>query len=204
MARRRLYALMNTAPLRILHLEDDPAEAERVQNELARSGLSATFLRVSTKDDFVKAVAEFQPDIVFSDHGQESYGARDALQDLRATRPTTPLIVVTGALHEQLIVDYLKAGVSDFVSKANLGRLHPAVEAALAVRRKLGRLTPRQVEVLWLLADGHSTSEIARRLSLSIKTIETHRMALMDRLGIHNLAGLIRFAIVVGLVPLAP
>ena len=92
--------------------------------------------------------------------------------------------------------------MSDFVSKANLGRLRPAVETALAVRRKLGRLTPRQTEVLSLLADGHSTSEIARRLNLSIKTIETHRMALMDRLGIHNLAGLIRFAIVVGLVPL--
>ena len=45
------------------------------------------------------------------------------------------------------------------------------------VRRELGRLTPRQTEVLWLLADGHSTSAIARRLNLSIKTIETHRMA---------------------------
>src|SRR5262245_63826982 len=146
--------------------------------------------------------AEFQPDIVFSDHASSNFGAREALEYLRATRPTTALIVVTGALSEELIVDYLKAGVSDFVSKANLGRLRPAVETALAVRRKLGRLTPRQTEVLSLLADGNSTSEIARRLNLSIKTIETHRMALMDRLGIHNLAGLIRFALVVGLVPL--
>jgi len=63
-------------------------------------------------------------------------------------------------------------------------------------------LTPRQVEVLGLLAEGNSTSEVARRLQLSIKTIETHRMALMDRLGIHHLAGLIRFAISVGLVTL--
>jgi DNA-binding NarL/FixJ family response regulator len=110
--------------------------------------------------------------------------------------------VVTGALNEQIIVDYIKAGVSDFVSKTNLSRLRPAVETALAVRHKLGRLTPRQVEVLGLLAEGNSTSEVARRLQLSIKTIETHRMALMDRLGIHHLAGLIRFAISVGLVTL--
>jgi DNA-binding NarL/FixJ family response regulator len=195
---------MNTAPLRILHLEDDAADGERVQGTLARTGLTSTIQRVSTKDDFVQAVAEFQPDVVFSDHGSDSFGAREALAHLRSVRPTTPLIVVTGALNEQIIVDYMKAGVSDFVSKTNLGRLRPAVEAALALRRKIGRLTPRQIEVLLLLAEGHSTSEIAQRLSLSIKTIETHRMALMDRLGIHHLAGLVRFAISVGLVSLVP
>lgn len=195
---------MSTAPLRILHLDDDAADAERVQGVLARTGPTSTFLRVQTKDDFVKAVAEFQPDVVLSDHGSDSFEAQEILAHLRATRPTTPLIVVTGALNEQIIVDYMKAGVADFVSKANLARLRPALEAALAVRRRLERLTPRQIEVLQHLADGHSTSEIARRLNLSIKTIETHRMALMDRLGIHDLAGLIRFAIIVGLVPLAP
>lgn len=195
---------MATDPLRILHLEDDPVDAERIQDVLARTGMSSTFLRVATKDEFVRAVAEFQPDVVFSDHAVDSFGTRDVLDQLRAVRPTTPLIVVTGALNEQLIVDYIKAGAADFVTKANLSRLRPAVESAMAVRRRLSRLTPRQIEVLWLLADGNSTSDIARRLSLSIKTIETHRMALMDRLGIHDLAGLIRFAILVGLVPLVP
>jgi DNA-binding NarL/FixJ family response regulator len=183
-------------------LEDDSADAERVQNVLVRTGLTATFLRVSTKDDFARALTEFKPDVVLSDHASETFGARAVLEHLRTTRPVTPLIVVTGALSEQIIVDYIKAGVSDFVSKTNLSRLRPAVETALAVRRKLGRLTPRQIEVLGLLAEGHSTSEVARQLNLSIKTIETHRMALMDRLGIHHLAGLIRFAISVGLATL--
>jgi DNA-binding NarL/FixJ family response regulator len=192
---------VSSEPLRVLHLEDDAAEAERVQNVLADTGLSGTFLRVNTRDDFVRAVAEFQPDLVLSDHNSARFGAREALEYLRTARPTTPLIVVTGALSEQIIVDCIKAGVADFVSKANLTRLRPAVEVALARRRKLDRLTPRQIEVLGFLADGHSTSAIARRLNLSIKTIETHRMALMDRLGIHHLAGLIRFAISVGLVP---
>ncbi|HET7251921.1 MAG TPA: response regulator transcription factor [Gemmatimonadales bacterium] len=195
---------MDTGPLRILHLEDDAADAERVQVVLARTGLASEFRRVSTKDEFVRAVGEFQPDVVLSDHGADNFGAPEALEHLRAVRPATPLIVISGAWSEQIIVDCMKAGVSDFVAKTNLARLRPAVEAALVVRRKLGRLTPRQTEVLWLLADGHSTSAIAHRLNLSIKTIETHRMALMDRLGIHDLAGLIRFAIVVGLVPLTP
>lgn len=169
---------------------------------LARTGLASEFRRVSTKDEFVRAVGEFQPDVVLSDHGTDGFGGPEALEHLRAVRPATPLIVISGAWSEQIIVDCMKAGVADFVAKSNLARLRPAVEAALVVRRKLGRLTPRQTEVLWLLADGHSTSAIARRLNLSIKTIETHRMALMDRLGIHDLAGLIRFAIGVGLVPL--
>jgi len=193
---------MGNGLLRILHVEDDTADAERVQGELARTGLSGTFLRVNSKDDFVRAVAEFAPDIVISDHSLGSFDARAVLEHLRAVRPTTPLIVVSGAMSEQLIVDYVRAGVADFVAKSNLARLRPAVEAALAARRKLDRLTPRQVEVLGLLAEGLSTSAIARQLQLSIKTIETHRTALMDRLGIHDLAGLIRFAISVGLVAL--
>jgi DNA-binding NarL/FixJ family response regulator len=199
-----LYPLLGTGPLRILHVEDDAADAERIQGELARTGLSGTFLRVNSKDDFVRAVAEFEPDMVFSDHSSGNFGAGAVLEHLRTVRPATPLIVVSGAMSEQLIVDYVRAGVADFVSKSNLARLRPAVEAALAVRRKLGRLTPRQIEVLGLLAEGLSTSAVARRLQLSIKTIETHRTALMDRLGIHDLAGLIRFAISVGLVALLP
>lgn len=193
---------MDTVPVRILHLEDDAADAERVQGELVRTGLSSTFVRVNSKDDFVRAVAEFQPDIVISDHSLGSFSAGAVLEHLRAVRPTTPLIVVSGTMSEQVIVDDIRAGVTDFVSKSNLLRLRPAVEAALAVRRTLGRLTRRQIEVLGFIATGLSTADIARRLQLSIKTIETHRMALMDRLGIRHVAGLIRFAISVGLVTL--
>ena len=198
----RSQPLKDTEPLRILQVEDDAADAERIQGELARTGLSATFRRVNTKDDFVRAVAEFGPDVVISDHSLGSFDARAVLQHLRAVRSTTPLVVVSGAMGEQLIVSYIKAGASDFVSKTNLSRLRPAVETALAVRRKLGRLTRRQIEVLGFIATGLSTADIARQLQLSIKTIETHRMALMDRLGIHHVAGLIRFAISVGLVVL--
>ena len=69
-----------------------------------------------------------------------------------------------------------------------------------AERRQLARLTPRQREILQLLADGSSARKIARNLSLSVKTVETHRAQLMERLGIHDLAGLVRFAIRAGLI----
>jgi DNA-binding NarL/FixJ family response regulator len=64
------------------------------------------------------------------------------------------------------------------------------------------RLTPRQREVLKLIADGHSTKQIALTLKISVKTVETHRMLLADRLDIHHTAGLVRYAIKAGLVRL--
>jgi DNA-binding CsgD family transcriptional regulator len=62
------------------------------------------------------------------------------------------------------------------------------------------KLTPRQREVLQLIAEGHSTKDMAQRLSVSVKTIETHRMDIKHRLGIHDVAGLVRYAIRVGLI----
>jgi DNA-binding NarL/FixJ family response regulator len=61
-------------------------------------------------------------------------------------------------------------------------------------------LTPRQREVLQLIAEGQSTKEIARRLELSVKTVDTHRSQLMQQLNIHEVAGLVRYAIRAGLV----
>jgi DNA-binding NarL/FixJ family response regulator len=63
-------------------------------------------------------------------------------------------------------------------------------------------LTPRQRQVLELIADGHTTKQIANALNLSVKTVETHRANLMDRLKIYTIAGLVRFAIAEGVVSL--
>ena len=65
---------------------------------------------------------------------------------------------------------------------------------------KSGVLTPRQSEILELVAAGQTTKTIARRLGISVKTVEAHRAQLMDRLGIHEVAGLVRYAIRIGLV----
>jgi DNA-binding NarL/FixJ family response regulator len=67
-------------------------------------------------------------------------------------------------------------------------------------RAQLARLTPRQREVLQFIAEGATPRAMARALNLSVKTVESHRAQLMERLGIHDLAGLIRFALRVGLI----
>jgi DNA-binding NarL/FixJ family response regulator len=78
--------------------------------------------------------------------------------------------------------------VSDYVQRLR-GEDSPAV-----------LLTPRQREVLQLIAEGHSSKEIARRLNLSLKTVETHRSQLMKQLGIHEVTGLVRYALRAGLI----
>jgi DNA-binding NarL/FixJ family response regulator len=116
-------------------------------------------------------------------------------------RPSAPLILVSGTLDEETAVSSIRAGAEDIVLKKNLSRLSGAIEAALAVRRRLRKLTPRQLEVLRLVAVGHTTRDIARRLKLSAKTVESHRGEVMKRLAIHDVVALVRYAMRVGLVP---
>lgn len=192
---------MNGKPLRILLLEDDPADAELVAETLLRGGLAVVTERVDSREAFARALREFSPDVVLSDHALAQFDARAALSVLQEIRPTAPLIVVAGVLDEQTAAACVRAGAEDFVLKGKLDRLGPAIEAALSVRRRLEKLTPRQIEVLRLMAIGRSTPEIARDLGLSTKTIETHRGEIMKRVGIHDIVGLVRYAVRVGLVP---
>ncbi len=89
---------------------------------------------------------------------------------------------------------YLTPTVARYTIEAyQQGRGHPS--------GPLERLSPRQREVLRFMAEGHSTKEIAFRLGLSAKTVETHRAQLMERLDIHDVAGLVKFAMQSGLIP---
>lgn len=187
--------------LRILHLEDDPQEVERVQLELTRAGMKVQTVPVTTGEQFGSALREFKPDVVLCDNARAAFDAHAALLAVQAHRPSTPMIVVTTAIDEQTAVTTVRAGAEDIVLKRNLSRLSTAIEAALAVRRRLRTLTPRQLEVLRLVTAGHTTREIARRLKLSAKTVESHRGEVMKRLGIHDVVALVRYAIRVGLVP---
>jgi DNA-binding NarL/FixJ family response regulator len=90
---------------------------------------------------------------------------------------------------------YFSRSVSGYVTKDRKGRLGTG-------RALIDRLTPRQREILQLIAERHGTKEIAGLLNISVKTVETHRAQLMDRLGIHDVPGLVRFAIRAGLASL--
>jgi DNA-binding NarL/FixJ family response regulator len=97
------------------------------------------------------------------------------------------------SISRHVVDDYRRRVSGDDPAAAGAAAMHP--ETGL-----LARLTPRQREVLQLLAEGSSSRKMARTLKLSVKTVETHRAQMMDRLGIHDVPGLVRFAIRAGLV----
>ncbi|GAC1410829.1 MAG: hypothetical protein NVSMB53_05530 [Gemmatimonadaceae bacterium] len=97
----------------------------------------------------------------------------------------------------------LRAGAQDLLLKSNLSHLSHAIAVATFVRRPLEKLTRRQIDVLRLVAEGHRTRAIASHLKLSVKTVESHRGAVMKRLGIHDVVSLVRFAVHIGLISAA-
>jgi DNA-binding NarL/FixJ family response regulator len=189
-----------TKTVRILMLEDSEADAELIRHELRRSGLSAVTERADSRDTFTSALKDFAPDVVLSDHSLSEFDARSALALLNQIRPTTPLILVTDSLNADTTVACLRAGAEDLIIKRDLSRLAGSINDAVQLRRPLEKLTPRQIEVLRMVAEGHRTREIAARLNLSVKTVESHRGEIMKRLQIHDVVGLVRYAMRVGLV----
>ena len=186
--------------LRVLVLEQDPADVELVTQALTQSGLSIVTERVDSRDAFASGLREFAPDVVLAEQSLGQLDAFAALEMVQEIRPMAALIVIARALDQQSTASFIRAGAEDLVLKSNLSRLASAIESAISVRRPLEKLTPRQMEVLRLMAGGLTTPAIARRLNLSGKTVETHRGEIMKRIGIHDIVGLVRYAMRVGLV----
>jgi DNA-binding NarL/FixJ family response regulator len=95
---------------------------------------------------------------------------------------------------------YLSPSISKQVVDEYLHRTNPDRPMQDSVLDAFEQLTPRQREVLQLVAEGHNTQQIAHKLNISVKTVETHRLQLMTRLNIHDIAGLVRYAIRKGIV----
>ena len=174
----------------------------------------------------VEFVATQRPDVVLMDLTMPELNGLDATARIRREFPEVRVLVLSMHGDEEYVTQSLRAGASGYLLK-NAGRaeleialravargehyLSPAVSRTVVAefvqsggerRTPLERLTPRQREVLQLIAEGSSTKEIAVKLDLSIKTVESHRAQLMHRLDIHDVPGLVRYAIRAGLVSL--
>ncbi len=188
-------------PLRVLLLGDSGSDADLITRELQRSGMKTTLERVDSAEAFTAALRSFAPDVILADPSLEHFDSHEALEVVRAVRPTAPFIIVTNAVTGLQTVSVIRAGAEDLILKAYISRLVGSITDGLAIRGPLYKLTDRQVEVLKLVAEGLRTREIAKRLKLSVKTVESHRGEIMKRLGIHDVVSLVRYAIRVGLVP---
>src|ERR1044071_2286328 len=117
--------------LRILLLEDSPSDAELIRLELERGGVAHVSKCVSTRDEFLAALSEFKPDLVLADYKLPEINGTEALSISHKQYPHLPFILVTGALGEELAVDTIKRGATDYILKDRLSRLAPAVQRAM-------------------------------------------------------------------------
>ena len=183
---------------RILLLESETGDAERATQALSGNGHRPEIMRVENQSAFADALQTFEPDVVVSG-AITGLTTREALALSRECLPEVPFVLLAERLDRE-VVDTLKAGAADFVSKEELEKLPSAVDTALAQRAPLRRLSRRQREVFRLLASGVTMRDIASKLGLSRKTVETHRAQVMARLGARHVPELVRLAIRLGIV----
>jgi DNA-binding NarL/FixJ family response regulator len=173
----------------------------------------------------LEVAAKVRPEIVLMDISMPGLNGIDAARRLAVEQPMCKVIMLSMHCNEERIAQCLRAGargyllkdaaVSEVVSAIDavqrgevfISRHVPAVVAKVLDRKTpitspLELLSARQREILQMIAEGQSTKEIGYRLNLSGKTVETHRRLLMQRLEIHDVAGLARFAVRSGLVSL--
>ncbi len=170
-------------------------------------------------------VHQHNPDVVIMDITMPSLNGLDATARILRECPRTKVLILSMHTGEDYVIQALRAGATGYLLKdAATAELRLALEAVergetylspaiskevLARHRQLANdpkadtsrtLTPRMREIVQLIAEGRSTKEIAFLLNLSVKTIETHRMHLMARLGLHDVAGVVRYALRTGLI----
>jgi len=117
--------------LRILDLEDEPNDAELIKYELEAEGLSCEVSRVFSEEDFASALDKGGFDLILADFCLPGFSGSSALAIARARRPEIPFIFVSGTMGEDVAVESLKNGATDYVLKQKLSRLVPAVRRAL-------------------------------------------------------------------------
>jgi PAS domain S-box-containing protein len=129
------------SPLHILHLEDDSKDAELVQEMLAADGIACQVTRVETQARFIACLEQGGFDLIFADYTLPSFDGLSALKIAHQTRPHVPFIFVSGTLDEEVAIEALKIGATDYVFKTRLSRIVPSVHRALREARERIELT---------------------------------------------------------------
>ncbi len=124
---------MMNGEIRILMLEDDPADAKLVELALRRAEIMFAHQRVETQEDFVHSLDTFKPHVILADFKLPSFDGLSAVRIVRQKHPEVPVIMVTGMLGDEAAVELLHAGAKDYVLKDRLARLGPAIRRALAI-----------------------------------------------------------------------
>ena len=215
-------------PLTVLLVEDHHLVREALRALLSEQGTVEVVGQAKDGLEALEKVPALRPDIVVMDIGMPNLNGLEATRRLCDLPHAPEVIILSQHARQEYVVQALLAGARGYLLKdAVADELTEAIERVFAgetylsrqlprdqieeyVRQgknlpfPLKRLTPREREVLQLVAEGYTNRQIAVKLSISVKTVEKHRFNLMEKLDIRDVAGLVRFAVEHGIVTTPP
>jgi DNA-binding NarL/FixJ family response regulator len=214
----------------VLIVDDHPVFRQGVRSIIERSGRYAVAGEASTGAEAVRLGIELEPDLVLLDLSLPDQSGTETCRELKRALPRTAVVILSMHCRTTQIIEAVKAGASGYVTKETAAeRVVQALDAASkgehyldgrlsgSVLQRLARdgprpgqaadgtyetLTPREQEIMAMLADGQTPGQIAAKLHISVKTVENHRSNIMRKLGLHGAHELIRAAARLGLIDL--
>ncbi|MBM3263250.1 MAG: response regulator transcription factor [candidate division Zixibacteria bacterium] len=211
-------------PIRILHTDDHSLIRAGARALLETLRDLEVFGEASDGRMALELIEKKRPDLVLMDIGMSGMNGLETTVRIKKDYPGTKVIILSMHSSEEYVWQALRAGANGYMLKdSGLAELETSIRTVLngetyltpSINKKVvmdymsrmeteksphERLTRRQREVLQLLAEGNTVKEIAWELNLNVKTVETHRAQLMDRLDIHDIPGLVRYAIRMGII----
>jgi DNA-binding NarL/FixJ family response regulator len=207
-------------PTRVILADDHILVRQGLKSLLERQGFQVV-AEASDGQDLVKFTASLTPDVAIADISMPILNGLDAVRELRKASPKTKPIILTRHDEDQYVTEALRAGVKGYVLKNQAANdlvhaIHQVCRGGIYLSPSISRavvdaylsktevspdpLSPRERQVIQLIGEGKSTREVATLLGISVKTAESHRSRLMQKLDIHETASLVRYAIRRGLV----
>ncbi|HEV2489090.1 MAG TPA: response regulator transcription factor [Candidatus Acidoferrales bacterium] len=207
-------------PVQVLLADDHQIVRESLRALLEREGYKVVG-EASNGQEAVKLAETSRPDVAVLDISMAALNGLDAAMEIQKVSPRTKTIFLTVHNEDPYLLSALRAGARGYVIKthaaqellkaireATRGGMYLSPEVSRAVVQAYQNktelpsepLSPRERQVLQLIAEGKSTKEAAGELNISVKTAETHRTRIMEKLDIHETASLVRYAIRRGLV----
>jgi DNA-binding NarL/FixJ family response regulator len=211
--------------IKVLVADDHPVVRKGLQTCLARHGKLRIVGEAADGDEALRKTRELLPDVVLMDISMPGMNGLAVTEVLRKELPQIKVLVLSVHRNKECIFRVIQAGAHGYVSKeAPPEEVLRAIESVFegepffsediartalnefvssgGKKEPFAQLTSREREVLVLIAEGRSNKEIADRLGIGVRTIETHRERIMRRLNIHSVAGLTKYAIANGLISL--
>ena len=211
--------------IKVLIADDHGVVAEGLRHVIQTQSDMQVIACVANGSEAVRLSLEARPDIVLMDYEMPGLNGAEATRMIRNHSPRPDIVMLSMYSNPVYVLRALQAGAAGYIVKKSAasevieavrevsagrrylsrqladGGINQFIEKA-ATEEPLTRLSSRERQVLQLLAEGRATADIAATLSLSPKTVETHRTRMMKKLGIHDLASLIKFAIQHGVTSL--